>query len=77
MKLTRVNLNENMVDREVEGLNQLHAKALGVRPISWAGRPAPVAKFCGPFADVQARCVTLQEGCFGKIDGVCRLAGLV
>ena len=72
-----MNLNENMVDREVEGLNQLHAKALGVRPISWAGRPAPVAKFCGPFADVQARCVTLRGSCFGQFDGGCRPAVLV
>ena len=70
-----MNLNKNRKNREVEGSNQLHAKARGERPTSGLGRPAPVAKLRGPFADVQARCVTLQEGWFGKIDGVCRPAG--
>ena len=79
LKLTRVNLNKNRKDREVEGLNQHHAKALGERPISGAGRPrigrpAPVAKLRGPFADVQARCVTLQGSFFGQFDGECRPA---
>ena len=74
MKLTRANLRENRKDREVEGSNQLHAKARGERPTSGPGRPAPVAKLRGPFADVQARCVTLQGSFFGQFDGECRPA---
>ena len=39
LKLTMVNLNESRKDRELEGSNQHHAKALGERPTSGAGRP--------------------------------------
>ena len=68
LKLTRVNLNKNRKDREVEGLNQHHAKALGERPTSGAGRPAPVANLRGPFADVQARCSLFLVSCSGDFD---------
>jgi hypothetical protein len=49
LKLTMVNLNESRKDRELEGSNQHHAKALGERPTSGAGRPriAQPACTCG------------------------------
>ena len=46
LKLTMVNLNESRKDRELEGSNQHHAKALGERPTSGAGRPRIARPAC-------------------------------
>ena len=70
-------MNESRKDRVVEGSNQYHTKALGERPTSGAGRPAPVANLRGPFADVQAQSTLFQVSYLGQFDEKCRLAGLV
>ena len=44
--LNRANLNESRKDRELEGSNQYHAKALGERPTSGAGRPRIARPAC-------------------------------
>jgi len=45
--------------------NHEHAKGAREWPTGGAGRPGPMAILGGPFAQVQARSVLPQWGCFG------------
>ena len=73
-------LYETRKEKGVEVANREYAKGGQRMADRWgrlAGRPRPVAILGGPFAQVQARSVLLQCGCFGDFSENLRPAGLV